>query len=356
MGVIGLLTIQPMFRLLGAPDDLIPLVREYMTPWFAGVGMLVAPIVGNSAIRSTGNTRTPMYIMLVAGFINIVLDPFLIWGIGPFPRLGLQGAAVATVVGWVVTLFMAGYFLRRENLIDTSRPRLTDLLESWRELMKVSLPAALTQTLMPIGAAIFTRLIAADGEDAVAAFGIGSRVESIAMIGVMAVCSANYPFSGQNYGAGAIHRIRQSLHFCVKVSVLWGLGMAVLLALVAPFVADWFTDDARIIEIAVTYMRVVPLSYAPLGLVLAGNAIFNATSRPLPATAVTSMRLFVLGVPFAWLGSSLMGNTGIFIGIAVANCLAGLIALRAAKRYLAQLGQLQERAASGAEEPSPLGG
>ena len=123
--VVGMLTIDPMFRLLGADETTLPLVRQYMTIWYPGMIFVVVPMVGNNAIRATGDTKTPSFIMLAAVAINIVMDPILIFGLGPFPAMGIQGAAIATVLSRATTLVIAIWVLyHRENMITLRRPAL----------------------------------------------------------------------------------------------------------------------------------------------------------------------------------------------------------------------------------------
>lgn len=96
--VIGLLTIDPLFRLLGAKDELLPLIKDYMYIWYVGMPFLVIPMVGNSAIRATGDATFPAMIMVISAIVNCVFDPLLIFGLAGFPRMELQGAAIATVI------------------------------------------------------------------------------------------------------------------------------------------------------------------------------------------------------------------------------------------------------------------
>ena len=116
--LIGLTNLNTIFSMIGAKGEILELISDYMIPWCLGVGLLVIPMVGNGAIRATGDTKTPATIMVIAGIVNIVLDPFLIFGIGPFPRLELQGAALATVVSWGVTFTASLWILgKREGMI-----------------------------------------------------------------------------------------------------------------------------------------------------------------------------------------------------------------------------------------------
>ena len=100
---VGLLTIRPLFRALGADETTLPYIRQYMTIWYPGVIFVVVPMVGNNCIRATGDTRTPGMVMVIGAATNAVLDPLLIFGLGPFPELGIRGAAAATLIGRSVT-------------------------------------------------------------------------------------------------------------------------------------------------------------------------------------------------------------------------------------------------------------
>lgn len=114
--MLGLANIDPLFRLLGAKETLLPLIHDYMQVWYLTIPLLVIPMAGNSAIRATGDTKTPAKIMIVAGIINGVLDPLLIFGLGPFPELGVQGAAIASAISWAGALLCSLYVLvKRKN-------------------------------------------------------------------------------------------------------------------------------------------------------------------------------------------------------------------------------------------------
>ena len=142
LAVLGALTIEPLFTLLGASAELISLIHDYMLIWYLTVPMLVIPMVGNAAIRTTGDTKTPSLVMGVAGLVNGVLDPLLIFGPGPFPEWGIRGAAIATSISWLMAMLVSLHILRkREQLLSwrlSPRPR---LLAHWRAPSSSTLPA-----------------------------------------------------------------------------------------------------------------------------------------------------------------------------------------------------------------------
>ena len=121
--ILGIFTINPLFTQLGATPEIIALIRQYMTIWYLGAVFVIVPMVGNNAIRATGDTKTPGMIMVVAAAINIVLDPLLIFGLGPFPMLGLKGAAIATVIARATTLIVALWVLiYRDKMVSFELP------------------------------------------------------------------------------------------------------------------------------------------------------------------------------------------------------------------------------------------
>jgi len=331
----GLLSIEPLFSALGAEPELLPLIRAYMLPWYLGVGLLVVPMVGNGAIRATGDTMTPSLVMLLAGGVNVVLDPLLIFGVGPFPRMELAGAAWATVISWLVTLVAALWILsRREKMLRARYFTPTDMADSAKSILAIGLPAAATNLLVPMAAAVLTRIASSFGHSAVAAYGVATRVESLSMIGVMALASSATPFAGQNLGARRPARILKALSFGVRACSAWGLGVALLLGLLAPTIASWFSAESEVVRSAAWYLRLVPISYAAFGVSVFSVSLFNGMNRPLSAGLVIVVRLFILAVPLAIAGAHFYGLHGMFFGVTLANFAVGGFALSLIRGYL----------------------
>lgn len=338
LAVVGLLTIDPLFKAMHADDATRLLIKEYMIIWYACVALLILPMVGNSAIRATGDTRTPMYIMLVAGAVNVALDPLLIFGIGPFPRMELSGAATATALSWGLTLVAASWFLdRRLGMLDFSRTALHSMVDSWRRILHISVPATATNMLIPVAGMVVTAFVARHGNEAVAAFAVGTRLESLVMVGCYAMSAAVTPFVGQNHGAEQLDRVRTGALFAARFAVLWGIGMCLLLGAGAVPLTRLFTSEPEVLAIARRFLWVVPVSYAGYGLIMQVSAVFNAMHRPSRAALVVCVRLFVLIVPLAWLGGRLGGPVGIFVGVSAGNLLGGGFAFLMLRRGLRNL-------------------
>ncbi len=335
LATIGLLTIRPVFTLLGARAEILELVRGYISIWFAGVIFVVIPMVGNSAIRATGDTKTPSLIMITAVAVNIVLDPLLIFGIGPFPRLELAGAAAATVAARAVTMVVSlRILIRREHMISFRRPRLQEVLASWKSVLYIGLPTAATHMVIPLGIGIITRLVAGYGPAAVAAYGVGGRIDPIAMGTIMALGSALGPFVGQNLGAGQIPRVWTAVRYSHAFSLVWGALAFGLLAIFARPLADVFSNDPEVVSIVTRYLHIMPLGYGFWGISMLSNTTLNVLHRPWHASGVTVFYIFGLYIPLALLGSHLIGLHGIFWGGASAALGGGTIAYVVLRRVV----------------------
>ncbi len=325
---VGLLTQGPVFRLLGANEQLLPLLREYMTVWYLGAAFLVVPMVGMGSIRATGDTRTPMFIMMSAAIINVALDPMFIFGFGPIPAMGLRGAAIATVLARSLTLVLAVWVLLRKELLDLHVPTWAELRRSWGAILSVGLPAAVTNALVPVATGVLTWLVAKHGTEAVAAYGVGSRLEGLLLIAPMALGAALTPFIGQNWGAHHNDRVGRAIVIARNFAVAWGAGAWVVLAVGGNRMVRLFADDPTVTHHAELYLWIVPLSYGAHGLVSVASASFNAVDKAVRSTILSALRSLVLAIPLAALGGATLGLPGVFVGIAVATVIAAAIAYR----------------------------
>lgn len=327
LSALGLATQRPLFRLLGADGPLLELLLEYMTIWFIGVVFLVVPMIGTGAMRATGDTRTPMLIMMSAAIVNAALDPVLIFGLGPAPALGLRGAAIATLIARAITMVVTLWFLiRRLNLLELHWPRARELLRSWRAILSVGVPAALTNALAPVAIAVMTALIAAHGTAAVAAWGVGSRLEGMVLIAPMALSAALTPFIGQNWGAHRQDRVAGAVRRSRVFVLAWGAGAWVVLLLAGESIAGVFTDDPEVIADAALFFLIVPVSYGAHAVVSVVSATYNAIDKAVRSTMLSATRSLLLAIPLAAVGSQLAGLTGLFVGVALATIITGVLA------------------------------
>lgn len=326
-----------IFNLMGARESLMPAIREYMNVWFPGSIMVVCIMTGNSILRACGDTKTPSILMAAAGLINAILDPILIFGLGPIPALGIQGAAWATVTAWGICYFYLMYILViQKELVSSSMPSRPVMLSSGREMLRIGVPAAGANMMTPLAAGIMTAIAAGFGDEAVAAFGVGARLEPMATLIVLAMSSSLPPLISQNFGAAKIDRVEKAYQLSIKFILVWQMLVYALVALGAGVIASTFSDDPKVIETIKLFLWILPLGYGLQGIVILTNSSLNALHRPMAALYLSSARFFVFYVPLAYVGSQWFGLAGFFGGAFCGNLLMAAISYSSFNKVISE--------------------
>lgn len=354
VSILGVLSIDPLFRAMGATDVMMPFVREYMVIWFAGIVFVVGPMVASNILRALGDAILPSLIMIVGAVINMALDPLFIFGWGPIPRMEVQGAAFATLVSnFVVFLIAMGLLTFREKLIDLSWPGFEEIRWNWREIARIGAPAAGSNMIGPASTAIVFAAVAGFGEAAVAGFGVAMRVEAFALIPLFALSGSIGPITGQNGGAGLNDRVREAFAKSFLFCAGWGLGIALLLFLLGDFMAPLFLPSAGGQAVAEQYWDIAPFAVAGYGVAMAASAGFNGLGRPLYGVAINAARGFLLIAPLAWIGGLLGGATGVIWGVFAANLIIGVTGAVFVLRY-APLTAVEGRKRPAVQKPAEI--
>jgi MATE family, multidrug efflux pump len=327
LSAVGIIMIWPLFRLMGAPDDMIPLIGGYMTILYVGIPFVVVGMVGLASMRATGDTRLPSMLMVLAAVINLVLDPILIFGLGPIPALSLNGAALAALLSRAIIFAGTLYLMRmRLDMLTFNKPDLDEMKKSWAEILHVGIPAAATNVIIPIATGVVTAMLARYGPEAVAGFGVASRIEALTLVMFYALSAIIGPFVGQNIAARKPDRIHRALKLSATFCIVTGLIIAAMLAALSRFLPSLFSENSDVTEVARLFLLIVPISYGAYGVVMVMNASFNGMGKPMPAVIISVSRMVVLYVPFAILLQPLLGIAGIFGTYAFANIASAVIA------------------------------
>lgn len=322
---LGYLYIDPTFSALGAESALLPLISEYMQILYLSFPFLMLGIVGSGAVRAIGVTKETEIIFATAGVINLVFDWLLIFGHGPFPALGLAGAAYATALSFVFIFIGVMVIMFKHGLLGLGHVK--QGLSGLREILRFSVPTISMQILVPATAMFITFLLSGFGSEAVAAFGVAIRIEALALIGIFAVSMSFTPFIAQNFGAGEHDRIDQAVVFGGKASIYLGLVLFTVLALLGPLIAQVFSDDPAVIRFVGLYFKIVAFSYGFQGIVNVTVAIFNGLQLPETALRIMAVRTFMIVFPLLFLGS-IFGLTWLLVALALGNILAAFFAAR----------------------------
>ena len=323
--LLGYLHMESIFTAMGADEDMLAKILKYMRVWFLGPVFVATWIIGNAAIRAGGDTKTPALIMGSVALTNLVLDPILIFGLFGFPRLELQGAAIATICGEILGAFIALYVLygRKKLLLSPRYPELETFKNSFKRIISIALPVGITNTIYPLVNAFIIGILSASGSAAVAAFGIASRIEAFAFIILMALSIGMGPIISQNFGAKNFARTKETLKLAIGFNVLWSACVAVILGVLAKPIAGLFSSDPHVIAYMTLFFWIVPFSYAFSNLVNSWCSAFNAMGKPRYSFTMIVVKMLLLMIPALCLGYDIGGPQGLFIAMAAVNLLTG---------------------------------
>lgn len=321
---IGIPSIDPLFRSMGADGNVLAGIRDFMTVCYAGSAFMTVLMVGNAALRATGDTKSPALILIGCAIINVILDPILIFGLAGMPPLGLWGAALANVISTALAACAGLYVLTwRQRLVVRAYCNFKSFGESLKKFLIIALPVGIANIMQPAVNTALTGMMARFGHEGVAAYGIAARVEAFVFIIIMALATGMGPIIGQNWGAGKMDRVRETLRAAFTFVIAWSLLVSLFLALFGQYVAQRFTSDPEVVRHAILYFWVVSSTYAFGNLVHGWASAFNAMGMPEKSFTMIAARLLVLTLPLAALGAHFYGTLGIYAGIAVANIICG---------------------------------
>ena len=346
VALVGQFGASYLFILLGASDQVLVLATHYAKIWLIGFPMMGLAMVSNGLIRSFGNPTFPGFIMTIAPVVQVIVGPFLIFGWAGLPMLGLEGAAWAFVLGAIAQLLLAAYwYFLRERLFRLSNGRfLASFNKSAVGILQVGIPAAASNMIQPLSMGVVTWLLAGFGTTVVAAFGVASRIESVVGMVVIGISTSVVPLVGQNWGARKFERVHEALNTCYAACLIWGLLAATIMWFGAGYFVNFVNDDPGLVDVAVTFLHIIPFSIGFMGLIVVSTHAFNALRRPMPALFLSVARLLIVYIPLALLGSHFFGYIGVFAATAITNVLVGIVAVVWNRRTLSREQELLSEA------------
>ncbi len=319
VSVVGLVVMDDLFRLMTVPAEVAHLGHTYLATWLLGGPLVFGFFAIEATFRAAGDTRTPFLMLAGSVLVSIGLDPLLIAGVGPFPRLGVEGAALASVmVRGGGFLLGVGIALRR-GLIRISAP-------DWRALptiVRIGAPLSLAGVLLSGIYMLLTRFTSRFGTPALAALGVGHKMEGLGFIAISGFSLAASALVGQNLGAGQEARAREAVRLTVQYCLVVTVTTAIAFLTIPGTLVTLFTSDPGVIADGVLYLRVI--AFAQIGqsfaLILEG-ALAGAGYTFWPQIVSTS--LTALRIPLAAWWSGLVGLLGIWLALSVTAILRGV--------------------------------
>ncbi len=321
LGIMGAVYAHDLLRLMGANDEIIAVGGTFATIMLAGNGVIMLLFMMNAAFRGSADAAIAMRVLWVANGINLVLDPCLIFGLGPFPELGVTGTAIATTIGRGVGVLLQLFVLFRGHArikLALRHVRLhADVMMRVLKLSGTGMVQIFISTASWIG---LVRVVSAFGSEALAGYTIAIRVVLFALLPAWGLANAAATMVGQNLGAKQPERAERAAWIAghINLAVLGTIGIVFLLA--APWIVKWFGGEGETHAYAVSCLRIVSggFFFYGYGMVLANS--FNGAGDTWTPTFLNFFCFWVLELPLAWLLAHTLGwgPAGVFTAVAIA--------------------------------------
>jgi len=331
--VLGLLTLavgvfltNPVLHLFGVRADFLNLSYIYLFIIAFGAPMRYFIMMSNNLVRGSGDTLTPMYVALGTATFNALLDPFLIFGWGPFPKLGVAGAALATVI--MQTLGAAFYLIYLPTKRSPYRIRLGAMLPNWRviyDIYYVGLPAIVMMLIGSFVIVLYNQFLRPYGTVAIAAYGLLFRIVQLFLMPIVGMSQGLMPIVGYNFGAKNFSRMWAGVRIAsIYATVVTGTAEVLLLTLAVPLVAV-FSRSTDLLATATYGIRVFSLALICVGAQFMWITTLQGMGRGRDALILSVLRQVVFLVPLMWLFSHHFKLTGIWAAQPVSDVLAFIV-------------------------------
>ena len=283
---------------LGADAATAKLAVDYLT-WFIPALMLQYPLVSlGAALRATGVIKPAVGIQVLSVILNIIIAPLLIFGVGPFPRMGVSGAALATFVSILIgNILMILYFERSFKYLRFRVSQWRPQFKIWWSILRIGIPAGAEFALMAVYIVVVYAIIRRFGAAAQAGFGVGARVMQAMFLPVVAIAFSVAPVVGQNFGGRRADRVRQTFYSALLITC----GIMVLLTILSQVGGAWFirafSNDPSVIAFGGEYLQIISLNFVAMGIVFTSSSVFQGIGNTWPPLVSSATRLLLFALP-----------------------------------------------------------
>jgi putative MATE family efflux protein len=316
-------------RLMNTPHDVYPLAFGYMRIFLLAIPLNFGIFLASSMMRGIGDSKTPLYFQTAALLGTAILDPILMFGWLGFPRLGLNGTAIAAVTMQslsVLAIFL--YLERKDHLVAPDWRHLSVDWPTFWLTLKIGLPSIVQQSLVSVGMIFVVGIINGFGETAIAAFGAGGAIDQIAFLPALTLGAAVATVVGQNIGAGKVNRVREIFQWATTICGGMTALIAILALAVPQLLLSPFLNDAATLTVGVHYLRIVAVSYVFFAVLFVANGVINGAGYTLITTVISLVSLWAARVPLAlYLSHRMHRVEGVFYAISISNAVSMSISL-----------------------------
>lgn len=321
ISILGIIFSRPIFLLLKLPPEVMPLAEIYLKIFFGGSIAFFGFMGTSAALRGLGDSKTPLYFLIVSTLTNIGLDLLFVlvfhWGI--------VGVAVATLISQGGAFLTAIIYLNKTHeIIKFSLFNLKFNRDLFKKSIRIGLPTGIQQTVVALGMTALIGIVDKFGTSVIAAYTVAARVNSLATLPAMNFANALSTFVGQNLGAKKPDRVRRGFLATLKMSSLISVTVSLFVVFQGDFIMGFFTNDAEVIRVGEEYLTIVGSFYLVFSAMFATSGVLRGAGATVIPMITTVISLWMIRIPGAYFLSQKMGETGIWWAIPI-GWIIGLI-------------------------------
>ncbi len=330
IAIIFYFTSEDILRFMGGSETLIAIGNNYTRILLTGSSTVFFLFLLNAIFRGAGDASIAMRTLFIANGINIILDPLLIFGIGPFPELGVTGAAIATTTGrGVGVCYQLFHLFNGKSLIHLQRRHFVWVGDIVKKLVKVSSTGVLQMAIATLSWLFIIKIIALFGDAAVAGYSIGIRIIIFTILPAWGMASAAATLVGQNLGAMQPDRAEKSVWRSAFINMIFLTTISVVFLIFAPVIIPLFTKETEVIYHGILCLRIICLGYIFYAYGMVIGQAFNGAGDTITPTWINFVAFWLLQIPICYLLAKVLnwGPVGVYWGIAISESLLAVIAV-----------------------------
>ncbi|MCB0824377.1 MAG: MATE family efflux transporter [Bacteroidales bacterium] len=330
IAIPGMIFAKDLMRMMGANDTIVNEMSSYTSIMLGGNAVIMMLFIINAVFRSSGDAAISFRVLVIANLLNIILDPLLIFGIGPFPELGITGAAIATNTGRGLAVLYQLYLLfYGKGRVRLSAKNIAIRMETIRQVLKLS-AGGIGQYLIATSSWIgLYRIISEFGSEALAGYTIAIRIVIFALMPAWGISNAASTLVGQNLGAGKPDRAEKSVWVVSRINMFYMGLVSILLVLLPGMFIGIFAEDTGFAESGVVALRTVSYGLIFYGLGMVVVQSFNGAGDTITPTKINFVIFWLIEIPLAYILAMMtgMGEQGVYYSIIIAESLMTLAAV-----------------------------
>ncbi len=334
---LGLATSDFVFRFMGAKGEVLTNAVLFMNMTYYGLVFYFLTMVLNGLLNSIGDTRTFGYVLVFGFFLNILLDPVFMYGWSGMPGMGVAGVAFATNITQLILTLALLFKVLKNDILEVLQIR--PMLDSWRKLLFQAVPVSISQASVSIGFLLITKFVSDFGQNALAAFGIGTRIDQLVILPAIGIGIAVVSITGQNYGAKKFDRISEAYVLALKYS-FWFLAVGVVAVFAfADRLAAIFTTDSAVISMTTYYLRLTAIGYISTAVIILSSSLLQGLTKAHLSLVLTVMRFFIISIPAIMVFAYFLNlrEVGIWAAILFSSMLAAAFSYWYVRKQMAKL-------------------